>query len=114
MTPLEACDRARRAWERSQPQLFMELWPDSGLDDGQELTRLPIVEPAASPLTPPGGGLTVGAEPCCGTGSELTANRSLHGPARVGSGGSAPLHNESPRAAQPGQVKRGTGQEVTV
>ena len=116
MTPLDALYRCQRAWEATQPQLFWTnevLWPDNGLDDGQELTRLPIVEPAASPPIPPGGGLTLGAEPCCGTPSELTA-QSLHSPARVGSGGSAPSTTTTPRAAQPGQVKRGTGQEVTV
>lgn len=32
MTPLEAIARARAAWEQSQPQLIIELWPDSGLE----------------------------------------------------------------------------------
>jgi hypothetical protein len=33
VTPLDALYRAQRAWEQSQPQLFFELWPDSGLDE---------------------------------------------------------------------------------
>lgn len=28
MTPLEALEQARAAWEKTQPQLRLELWPD--------------------------------------------------------------------------------------
>lgn len=29
MDALQACEAARLLWERSQPQLFFELWPDA-------------------------------------------------------------------------------------
>jgi hypothetical protein len=79
MTPLEALDRARVAWERSQPQLFLELWPDGGLDEvhcrrptgvgascgkghGVHLVEPARVNPALSVAG--AGGLKGGAEPC--------------------------------------------------
>lgn len=70
MTPLEALARARAAWEATQPQLFLELWPDIGLNEplrhplGDGERRL--VEPAlgrAPQASRPRGGLNPGPEP---------------------------------------------------
>ena len=82
MTPLEALERCRRAWEASQPQLPLELYPDVGLGDtherprethdslGVEAAAVRVAEPAAPPALPlveGAAGSTVGAEPHRGT-----------------------------------------------
>lgn len=55
MNALAAVDRARRAWERTQPQLVIDGWADmmDGLDEPQ-VGMLRLVEPA-SPFASPGG-----------------------------------------------------------
>ena len=111
MTALDALYRCQRAWERSQPQLFMELWPDVGLDE-REACRPPLVEPAVSPQSPPGGGLTAGAEPCRDTTTGLTALR-VHRPEdspvtalAAMSAGSAPPYNTTGPDAPPAKGAR--------
>jgi hypothetical protein len=112
VTPLEALYRCQRAWERTQPQLFFELWPDGGLDE-REACRPSLVEPAATPQYLPRGGLAAGAEPCCdllGTDGES----SLFTAPPAWSGGSAPLINQTaPGRTSPEDV-RDQGQEVTL
>ena len=117
MTPLDALYRAQRAWERTQPQLFFELWPDVGLDEPHP-SAVRFVEPAALPLSPPGGGLTDGAEPCRDTTTGLTALR-VHRPEdspvtalAATSAGSAPLHNTTGPDTPPAKGTR-PAQEVT-
>ena len=59
MNALQALDRARRAWERTSPQLVIDGWLD--MLDEQETRALLLVEPARThaPLTAhsPAGGL---------------------------------------------------------
>jgi hypothetical protein len=63
---LEALWRCQRAWEQSQPQLFIELYPDDGLDEPQP-SALRFVEPAVAVASPEAGGLE----------TRLTAGESL-------------------------------------
>ena len=108
MNALDALHRARRAWENSQPQTFMDF---DGLDEPQP-SALRFVEPAALPPTRPGGGLTTGVEPCRDTTTGLMALR-VHRPedspvtalaARMA--GSAPSHNTTGPGALPAEEKR--------
>lgn len=59
MTPLDALNSARAAWERTQPQLVIDGWLD-GLDaaDAGAVRCIEPVAPVQSPL-PPGGGLDI-------------------------------------------------------
>jgi hypothetical protein len=106
--PMEALERCRRAWEASQPQLPLELYPDDdGLEGGPARVPRPSLEPAAHLVASPGGGLKAGAEPRRGPALELTAPRTH--PAGFGSAaapaartaGSAPHPPQTPRAAPP-------------
>jgi hypothetical protein len=104
---LEALWRCQRAWERSQPQLFLELWPDDGLDAGQPSALL-CVEPAVAVASPEAGGLA----------SRLTAGA---GSREVPSLGSVPEGSDradSPavsRVLNPGaEPCRGDDRELTV
>lgn len=75
MTPLDALYRCQRAWERTQPQLFFDLWPDgleaqrepSPPDVGQRVEAALCFESATSEGLPgligSRGGLTNGGEP---------------------------------------------------
>lgn len=63
MNALDALYRCQRAWEATQPQLFMELWPDDGLDDTHADSRscgsgepVCVVEPGAA-ASPEAAGL---------------------------------------------------------
>lgn len=62
MNALQACDRARHAWERTQPQLVITGWADmlDGLDRPQT-GALRSVEPVSSgtPLPLDGLALTI-------------------------------------------------------
>jgi len=101
-----AIDRARRAWERTQPQLVIDGWLDmlDGLDEAQS-SALRLVEPER---------LTSGAEPSYAPPEELTASQfpcvaPSHGsPER---GGSAPSHNTTGSAADPVLGSRGAPQK---
>ena len=81
MNAMVALERCRRAWERTSPQLVIDGWLDmlDELDEPQGMVEcrrsLRFVEPVRSHRTPPAGGLTAGAEPCCGKPEGLTANR---------------------------------------
>lgn len=113
MNALEALARCQRAWEASQPQLFIELYPD-GLDEAYG--AVPLVEPARIPSHRRGqGGLTTGAEPC----RDLLRTDGVpfafpvppvSTPPR--SGGSAPLTNTTGPDAPPAKGAR-PAQEVT-
>ena len=115
MNALAACHRAYDAWCESQPQLFMELYPDDGLDGGQPGTLL-SVEPAVVPRRDQGG-LNPGAEPCRDT-VELTAETaprspgSLAAPPALSSGSAPPINQTAPGRTSPEDV-RDLGQEVT-
>lgn len=126
MTPLDALYRAQRAWERTQPQLFMDLWPDDELEAGQTW-GLPCFEPVrAYRLTAEAsGGLNPGAEPCRAPQEELTAETppclpgSFAAPPASsappsGSGGSAPHRNHTGpgRALPHGTSDRGQRRPV--
>jgi hypothetical protein len=128
VTPLEALYRCQRAWEATQPQLFMELWPDDGLDE-RETGALALVEPArhTPSIASPAGGLNPGAEPCrdlLGTDGEsaLLTAAPAHGKTEPdfdrangsAAGASAPLTNQTGRGRSHPQGTRGHGQEVTV
>lgn len=114
MNAMDALYRCQRAWEATQPQLFWTnevLWPD-GLDEREEAPGLALVEPAVLPLTPPGGGLTSGAEPCRDTTTGLTALR-VHRPEdspvtalAAMSAGSAPPYNTTGPDAPPAKGAR--------
>jgi hypothetical protein len=54
-----ALNRAYHAWIRTQPQLILDLWPDSGLDEtqGSPPSGLRLVEPVPASPFPLGGGL---------------------------------------------------------
>lgn len=91
-----AINRAYHAWVRTQPQLIIDLWDEAGLDETQiPSAGLRLVEPALSPISPDGGGLTGGADPCCATptGRRHAVPR-VAPPARTG--GSAPFQYDGP------------------
>lgn len=115
MTALDALNRARRAWELSQPQLFFEV---DGLD-GEQSRALLSVEPAVPLRSLPDGGLTAGAEPCWdlvrtdGQSFAFPAPSPLAlSPERQGDG-SAPLSNQTGPDATPAEGAR-PAQEVTL
>lgn len=117
MNALDALWRCQRAWERSQPQLFMELYPD-GLDEPHR-SAVRFVEPAAIPQSLPGGGLAAGAEPCCDNGG-LTAGipsspdpDSSFAALAAPTAGSAPLSTTTGPDAPPAKGTR-PAQEVTL
>ena len=61
MNALEALHQCKRAWERTQPQLFWtddHLW--GGLDE-RDAGAVLLVEPAVPPVSPPHGGLDLQA-----------------------------------------------------
>ena len=101
MNTLEALDRARRAWERTSPQLVIDGWLDEldRLDETQGMAEcrrsLRLVEPACSPPHSPAGGLNPGAEPCCEQDEGLTARRPFAADT-ARSVSSAPLHYYGP------------------
>ena len=122
MTPLDALYRAQRAWERTQPQLFLELWPDDELE-ARQTWGLPCFEPVrAYRLTAEAsGGLDPGAEPSRVPQEELTAETppcltgSYAAPPDLssspsGSGGSAPLCNQTGPGRMSSRDTRGQGQ----
>lgn len=122
MNAMVALDRCRRAWERTSPQLVIDGWLDmldelDGLDEAQP-SALRLVEPARFHRTPPAGGLTAGAEPCCGPPMGLTASPAAadtgHRPALHGATASpvssAPLQYDGPCRISP-EEQRGGGQE---
>lgn len=89
MNALAALEQARAAWERTQPQLFLELYPD-GLEDvpltaagsrRQEAQRRTgnIFEPAPAPFYLPGGGFDLTT-----TGGAATAQAELRGASQKG------------------------------
>lgn len=109
MTTLAALDRARQAWEATQPQLTIPSFWDDGLEGGDATHagfRVVSLEPA--PHLP--GGLNDGAEPRCDTG--LTANQPVTvahpNSLRVGVGASS---TTTEAAASPPHDKRGRLQE---
>jgi len=101
-----AIDRARRAWERTQPQLVIDGWLDmlDGLDEAQS-SALRLVEPER---------LTSGAEPSYAPPEELTASQfpgvAPSRPAPPNRGGSAPSNTTTAVAAHPVWDTRGDRQ----
>lgn len=107
MNALEACHRARRAWENSQPQLQI-----AGVLD-EALGRVPaggFVEPVpvCAPLAPPPGAGSTPAPNRAAASFREPDGGSRRGPASQ-SGGSAPLlqSNGHGRNSAPGTRDRG-------
>jgi hypothetical protein len=92
--------RARRLWERSQPQMVIEGWADmvDGLDETQ---------PSALRLVEPDSGFTSGAEPRCA--SEAHRRTSAAPSAPPNADGSAPTTSNGPGRMSLSDV-RGRGQ----
>ena len=115
MNALEALDRARRAWERTSPQLVIDGWLDEldRLDETQGMAEcrrsLRLVEPACSPPHSPAGGLNPGAEPCCEQDEGLTARRPFVADT-ARSVSSAPYPYDGPCRISP-EESRGAGRE---